>query len=421
MLRGGSVNTFKVLSLEGIKPDTICSCFYVKGMELKPVINRIIGAICKAQKISRYKLNHEIIAQLGCERSTIEKFVYKKDYFPVYLLNILIEKLPGYKREEYCAAIQKETELFKFGKSENWAKFPKRLNHELAWLSGAIAADGWITKKEFGKERMGIVDQNKCALGMAGRYFEDVFGIETSLKKHRTQDCWILIIDCKAVTRFFVAFLGFGYGPKARTISEPVIIKKSHYRLDFAKGVMLFDGSVELDGTVSIGAQSKKLIDDLYDIFKEYGFEFSYSRPNSETFYIRSPYLSECQDSKKWISLFGIDTTKGNRLNFLINGLGRKPNSEEEVIGALERFVRKRAISKVSISDVFNFAKAKKIFTKHQMMDEFKISYSTFWKYALVLRRAKIVARDKKAGRGIASYYIFNPNINEWNAPIMVS
>ncbi len=418
--RGGSVKKFRALALEDFKPGTINSCIYVKGQNLRPLVDEMIENICARNRFDEYDLCHEISAQLGTEKSTMLKYFSARRRFPIYLLNILLARLSLRKQEIYRPMIERSIQFFKFGTSETWVKFPKRLNRELAWLVGAVAADGWITKESGGKERLGIVDQNKSALAVAGQNFELVFGYKPRLARHKTQDCYLLIVDCKAIVRFFTTFLGFGYGPKARAISEPPIIKKSHYRLDFAKGVMSFDGSVELDGTVSIGVRSEKLIRDLYDIFKENDLAFKYSA-HSGLFFLSSPYLSNCPTGEKWIRIFGLNTTKGNRLNFLINGANRRVTSEAEAIRVLDWFVRKKHNSKLSMKDVLDFAKAKKKFTKYQMMNEFKVAHATFWKYVLVLRRANILASENKFGRGISNHYLFNPKIEDWRVPPTVS
>ena len=417
--RGGSVEVFRPLALEGTKPDTINSCFYIKGENLRKYVEEMIMHIHKRTKLGRYEICHQLTSQLGSEKSTMLKYFRERKHFPVYLLNILISRLSKRKQEIYRSLIQRGVEFFKFGTSATWIKFPKRLNRELSWLSGAVAADGWVTKEPTGKERLGVVDQNLSALEVARQSFETAFGYTPSIKRHKTEDCYLLIVDSKAVVRFFTTFLGFGYGKKAETIHEPPIIKSSHYRLDFAKGVMSFDGSVELDGTVSIGVKSKKLIDDLYEIFNENGFELE-RRKCSHAFSLRSPYLSGRKDTEKWVSIFGSNTTKGNRLSFLITGKGELVSSEEEALRALEEFVRKKPISKASISEVFQFAKKKNYFTKYELMKEFKIAHATFWKYVLILRKAKILISENKTGRGISNHYIFNPKSEEWTLPPMV-
>jgi len=419
--RGGSVKVFRPLALEGACPDNINSCFYIKGQNLRMLFDALVSEICKREQIAKYELSHEITVQIGSEKSTIPKYFSQKDYFPIYLFNILLTKLPAWKQEKYRSILQREIKSFKFGASKTWARFPKRLSKELSWLAGAVAADGWITKAPNGKERLGVVDQNVDALKLVQENFMKGFGIKPSLKRSKKRDCWILILDCKAVSRFFTTFLGFGYGCKAKTIAEPQIIKNSHYRLDFAKGVMLFDGSVELDSTVSIGVRSRKLIDDLYEIFSENNFEFKFSRVNSETWCIRSPYLSKCLQNKKWRSLFSINTTKWNRLNFLINGSGQAPSSEQDALKKLEHFIRKKPTSKISITEIFNFAKNKKRFTKHHLMNEYGLSHATFWKYLLVLRKSNIVKSEENRGRYKPNYYTFNSNIGEWRVPFTVS
>ena len=419
--RGGSVKIFRCLALEGTKPDKIKSCFYVQGKTLRRAFSEILYEICKKEKINRYKLSREITIQLGTERSTVLKYFREKNYFPVYLLNILLSKLPKSKADHFCAKIQRDVEFFKVGTSVNWTKFPKRLNREIAWLAGAISADGWISRDKNGKERLGIVDQNKDALDIAAKYFEQLFGLKMIVEKNPQSNSWLLIVDNKAIIKFFVHFLDFSYGRKTYTISEPTIIKKSHYRLDFAKGLLCFDGSVELDSTVSIGLHNEKLIKELYGILNEKGYHFKYSRPDAKISFIRSPYLYSCKNSKKWISLFGENSTKGNRLKFLITGSTKKPSSENEAIKSLESMVRKNHISKLSIKDIFYFAQKRKRFTKHEIMSQFNIGHGSFWKYVMILRRSNIVKDEGEVGRGKKFYYVYNPNIQEWNIPSLVS
>jgi hypothetical protein len=124
----------------------------------------------------------------------------------------------------------------------------------------------------------------------------------------------------------------------------------------------------------------------LYEILDENGFNFKPSTKGLMHF-LRSPYLSSVKDGGRYVSLFGEHTTKGIRLNFLINSSEKSPFSEKEALISLERLTSKNHLSKFTISDFLSFIKKKKTFHKYEIMHEFDISHATFWKYALIFSR----------------------------------
>ncbi len=187
---------FNVLTLETTKPYTINSCFYLKGKKLKQIIDQLAGEICESKNISKFHLSQEITLLLNCERSTIHKILTTKNHFPVYLINILLEMTSEEVRASCSSKISNQVEFFKFGNNGIWVQLPRELTAELAWLCGSIAADGWITRESCGKERLGIVDQNKCALQIARDNFYKIFGLKLNIIRHKRKNCWLLIVDC---------------------------------------------------------------------------------------------------------------------------------------------------------------------------------------------------------------------------------
>ncbi len=393
------------------------SIVYFRGLGCRDLFSNLVSECCEHAGLTRVLLCNQLTGHFGSERSTIQKFVYSKHYFPIYLISKLCSMLSDDRQTYYNEKFNGAVEVVKVGTSKRWIAFPKRLTSELAWLCGVIAADGCIPKEENGRERIVIVDQNRNAILKANGMFEKVFGFEGSIY-HKFGRYYILVIDCKTISKFFTTFLGFNYGYKTDIICEPEIIKKSEFRLDFAAGVMSFDGSVELDGSVSLGCTSKRLVEDVYQILNDNHFLVHFSRDDADTFYMRTRCLLNDSDAEKWIGLLGLDTEKGQRLNSLVNGFSGVVSSEKEALDRLLRFSKYTRRRESPLIRVFSILKTEGSVEKQDLQARVGVTHATLYKYLYLLRKANIVSCKEGAfGRGYRNFYKFNNNLSEWRVP----
>jgi len=401
--------------------DSLRSIVYFKGKFCRTIFNELVQEVCLVAKVNRKSLSKQLSVRHSSDVSTIEKFIFSKDYFPIYLVLDLISFLPQGRRKYHNSNFNKAVEHFKFGHSKNWSKFPKSISKELVWLCGAVAADGWISKEEDGKERLGIIDFHKNALLKAKLFFEFCFGFNGNVVRDKLKNCWMLIVDSKAITRFFTTYLGFHYGLKVYDIREPEIVKVSDFRLDYASGVLTFDGSVEMDGVVSLGCASESLVKDVQSILSEAGLKTKFKKremSKQTLFFVKSEGLLKHKDVTKWISLFGLDVEKGQRLDSLANGFKETPVSEEDALVRLEKFVNYTRRQKCPVYKIFFALKKEGSVKKQNLLKLTNLPHVTFYKYALLLRKANIISCQKGTfGRGVENVYAFNYKIEDWRVP----
>lgn len=238
------------------------------------------------------------------------------------------------------------------------------------------------------------------------------------MRKDKGKASYFLQIDNKIATKFFNKFFGIPFGKKSAIVREPQIIKNSPYRLDFAEGALLFDGSVELDYLVSFGTTSKRLAEDLFEILSENGFEIELRYIKSNGLYrLRTKRLAK-EEADRWITFFGKDTEKGSKLHQMTYGFRNRVGSIGYFMFTISNFCNFANSSKISIKDVFNFIKENKCVTKATLKDALEIGTSTLYKYLWILEQTNAIKAEKfHGGLNRENKYTYNPNIKEWHAP----
>ena len=404
------------------KFENINQSAYLKGENCRAIFDELVADVCKVKSCSKWGLSKELSVFYNSEKSTMPKFLSCKDYFPVYLVSKLIEFLSEETKQKYVHLFNESVQYFKVGASHGWLKFPRNMSAELAWLCGAVSADGWISKDAvYGGERIGIIDFHRKALVKASDYFERCFGLKPIVKRHQKENCWQVVFRSKPITKFFTTYLDFHYGVKVYDTCEPLVVKNSNFRLHFASGVLSFDGSVALDGVVSLGVASENLAKDVFDILTEAELEVVLKKEvkkRQTIFFVKSQGLLKHKDSQKWISIFGIDIEKGQRLDSLVNGFIEMPISEEDALLRLKKFINYTQRKECPIYSLFNVLKRSGSIKRQQLLKETKLPHVTFYKYAWILRKANIISCDVGYfGRGIENTYTFNYKIDDWRVP----
>lgn len=410
---------FKFGKFEGLE-----QAVYFKGAKCKEIFEELVTDVCKEKSCSRWQLCKELSDFYESDLTTMQKFVYSKDYFPVYLVSKLISFLEKRMQGKYFSEFNGSVGYFKVGVSHGWLKFPRVVSAELAWLCGAVAADGWISKETNSpSERLGIIDFHKKILLKASAYFDKCFGFEPDVKRHLSENCWEIKFRSKPITKFFTTYLGFHYGIKVYDVCEPKVIKESKFRLDYASGVLSFDGSVEIDGVVSLGCASENLIRDVYSILTEEGLKVRFEKREmtSQTlFFVKSEGLLQHKDAQKWISIFGLDIEKGQRLDSLVNGFKEKCVSEEDALLRLKKFVNYSRKKECPIYKLFFTLKKEGSIKRQDLLQKTNLPHTTFYKYVWVLRKANMVScYTGQFWRGFENTYKFNYNVTEWRVPMV--
>jgi hypothetical protein len=187
--------------------------------------------------------------------------------------------------------------------------------------------------------------------------------------------------------------------------------------------VLTFDGSVEMDGVVSLACASENLVKDVCEILQNTGLKVSFKKrimPKQTLYFVKSECLLRHKNADKWISIFGTDVEKGQRLQSLVHGFDNKVNSEEEVLIRLKRFINYTRKNECPLDNLFFTLKKEGIIKRQKLLKLTKLPHVTFHKYVWLLRQAKIVTCGVGYfGRGIENEYRFNYDINTWRGPMV--
>ncbi len=392
------------------------------GSLLDNFLESLIVKICKSNKISRNKLAFIISNNLNCHQDNICKRFYKikgYNWYPIPLIVSLIKMSSDSKEtiKKNVDMVNSYIEYMRCGKNHHVLPAVKTLKMEISSLSGAIVADGHLSREYNGKERIIIVDFYENAIKKCSKWLEVSFGIKGRVMKSTSVNAWYLFIDSKIITRFFNTYLSIPYGKKSYIVKEPNIIKNSHFRLDFAKGVLLMDGSVELDYIVSFGTVSKELAKDIKEILDLNKYKIKTSFRGDNLFILKTARLNK-KEANKWIEFFGIDSEKSQRLYKMTNGFLKKPNDSQEALNALNKFCRISNSSKIKIEDVFNVVKKNKKVNKKFLVSKLGVGTSTLYKYLWLLEKANIIESIKTTGGpGLDNQYFYNDDIENWLVP----
>ncbi len=395
----------------------------LNGKNLAKIINHLINDICKTEQISKYQLSIRISKIIDCNVDTVCKRLYQSkgyDWYPIPLIEsvlVLWKNICKNEVRDVIKTINDETQFLKTGRSYIY-KAVKKVSPSAARLCGAIVADGHITKDRNAK--IIIIDNYQRAVVKCARWFKEVFGFLPYVKKSKAFDAWYFRISSKLAARMLNVFFEIPAGRKSSVVKEPKCIKESQYRMDFVKGVLLMDGCVETDNIISFGTTSGRLAKDVFEILKQNNFavKFSY-KPSNKIFMIKTGVLNK-EEAEKWISVFGRDTEKGEKLYEMNYGFSGKARTLKDAIDAFDCFYSYGNSYKISFKEVIFAIKELRKSSKKTLAVKLNIEISTLYKYLWLLEKAKIVkVKRTYHGSHIENKYTYNPNIKDWIVPSM--
>lgn len=340
----------------------------VSGENIKQTIYELEKKIENKYNINREELSRVISKDLSCSLGVIKQlFQGKKNFYPI---PVILKICNMYKRKNYIRKIYSEITSLKLNSaSAKPVKALKMLNKELAKIIGAFMADGNMSyqitipiktkenltnvKKElnglkikftegYSKSRkeyfvsfflnktniekmnklsnkfnlqthpkLEITDEHKSNVEAFNKWIYSCFGLNpTSFNKKK--NAWRSVFANKIICRYLMSFFGIIPGPKTTIAFEPDIIKSSNLqtRKEFAKGVLMFDGSVSISGIITFSSKSKTLFNSISDIFTEYKINFGTKRDR----YLFAIFTYRNNNLKKLLNLFEKNTIKWLRL-----------------------------------------------------------------------------------------------------------
>jgi hypothetical protein len=312
----------------------------IKGNYIREIINDLENEIKVNNKINREQIAKIISKKLNCNRSVIKTLLQgKKYYYPLPVIFQLVELSKN--RKYYLERTYQRIEFLKVNSaSSKPVKAVRRINIELAKILGAFMADGSLsyqiilacknksklknaknilrnidikfseaysrTRKEyymsfnpnyknfsrvenlfrlFSKElqiqthmNIELTDEHRSSVEAFNRWIKNCFDIKpTSFK--RKGNAWRTIFSNKILGRYLICFFNIKSGYKTDIAFEPSLIKNSPFsiRKAFALGVLTFDGSSSIGGTLSFGTKSKALAKSITNIFDRSKISFNCS------------------------------------------------------------------------------------------------------------------------------------------------
>lgn len=353
------------------------------GSKLNIILQDIKNSILKDKKWSRYRLSKEIANLLHCATNTVETtLASQRKFYPIPIIKILL-KLSANKKK-FSKEFIKNIEYLKVNSaSAKPVKVVKKLDKNLAKILGAFMADGSLSvqiviansqpkdldkiKLELTKLRIShsignapsrkqyyisiqanrnnfkhlnklisspnLLVQTHYNIELTDEYRDNVEAFVGWIKKqfcinptsfYKKTNAWRVIFSNKILARYLMYFFGVMPGPKAYDAYEPKIIKKSGLaiRKEFAKGVLMFDGCVNINKKILFSSKSAILANSISGIWKRDGIKFGKSINKRHEY---SLFTITENKKEKLLKYFEADTQKWKLLNWLSGDLNHTP------------------------------------------------------------------------------------------------
>ncbi|MDD5163718.1 MAG: hypothetical protein PHD95_05945 [Candidatus ainarchaeum sp.] len=190
----------------------------------------------------------------------------------------------------------------------------------LCKIAGAHAADGSLSNN-YG---IRLMDSSKVSVTKWAGWFKEEFDINLAVRKSKKENAFKTEKYNKVIARYLNVFFEFPFGKKSDIVKEPQLIKTAakDFRKAFALGVLTFDGSVSLEGSVTIDSNSLQLLKDIQSILAE-GCINSIISASAGIKHVLRVANSKSHFNFKLLDYFEKETPKHTRLKF-ISGLDFK-------------------------------------------------------------------------------------------------
>jgi hypothetical protein len=277
---------------------------------------------------------------LGCARGVIKRILQGgTEYYPITVLTEIAHALPKHQQKRFFLDIQSATTALKVNSaSAKPVRAVKVLDAGLAKILGAFMADGSLSAQatiamrqetelkkiirqhglkatiRFSKSRneyyaaetlnagsfnvlgsifktgasvqthytIDLVEEFEDSVIAFNTWMEEVFGVQPTLfMRHR--NAWRTVFSNKILARYLMRYFNVLPGPKTFTANEPLLIKASSLpiRKAFARGVLMFDGSVSIVPAITFSSKSEGLWRSLRNILKQDGISTTIHKENS--------------------------------------------------------------------------------------------------------------------------------------------
>lgn len=398
----------------------------VKGNKLASIIRSIILEF-NQNNIKITPLSRKISRDLKCHEDTIFKMLSGTHKW--LSLAALIRLLEYYQKdckksdEEIILLRKKLNRSFEYfscgngkkGRKED-CKAVKSLSTLFAKIIGAYQADGWMRKELSDRGcsyKILICDHYKSNVEAFSEWVYQLFGIKSTVIKCKKIDAWKTIIYSKIIGRYFEAFFGFTKGHKTLKpmpnliMTSNLIIKKA-----YICGYFTFEGSVELDKTISLGIKCQKLRDEIYTIIIETGLSCKISEKRG-FFHLKSHVIKK-NEIILWMWIFEYKTAKWYKLRDFLEGFRKKTNYLEPTISAIEAIYGNHPRIKNRFKNLIKIIEANPNCDRYLLSEQLALSVTSIQSCLKILELSNLIIRKKE---GHKLLIINNPNLEHWRVP----
>jgi len=240
---------------------------------------------------------------------------------------------------------------------------------------------------------------------IANNIYKD-FGIKYKPSKIPKVNAYYLTIGNKIIIRYLIKFMGLEHGKKTYSIRLPKILydKPERYKDAFMRGLMQFDGSVELAGNVSIQQTSQKMMNDLSKYLNNKHINHNFSNKPDK----KGLFTIKIHKNQNLSFLFFPETLK----YYMLRGsFDYQPQSIKEGINVLNKISNLNI--KIKLGEFLNYLKPTAR-TIYDLQAATGISRTSLQNYLYLLLKMNIVQREK-----IGKAYIYNLNneYKQWKLP----
>ena len=242
----------------------------------------------------------------------------------------------------------------------------KELDIDFCKFLGAFATDGCLDRKW----RINISDEDPKEIKKVCESFTNLFKLSPLMRKAKKGNWWEFEIYNKVIGRYLNVFFGFPIGKKSRTVNEPLMIRNStfEFRKAFVAGVLNFDGSVTINGNITLESYSPLLINSVKEVLLLDKIE-THKSPNGRVLQILNPSL-------KCLEYFEEESNKRKRLEIILG-------------------IRKELIINSTMKKVLNFIQKGKIFDAKRIAEGVGTGQNSIYAYMKIIKNCEIIKEIK--------------------------
>lgn len=410
----------------------------ISGKNIPKITSQIEKEIIKKTKTSREQISKIIAKRLNCNYVSIKNILRGKNkFYPIPIMLILCEL--SNKNKAYLKKLKTSVNYLKVNSaSAKPIKALNKLTPNLAKIIGAFCADGSLSMQfvisskdksklekrsnlgkiqtsksrgeyyialqvnkqnyhrilEFANKNkdfqiqthytIELTDEHESNVKAFNKWIKEEFEIEPT-NYYNKENAWRTIFSNKILARYLIKFFDFLPGEKSRIVKEPAVIKNSNLKIrkKFARGVLMFDGTISKRKIISFTTLSEKLAGSIKDILEKDTVKAGILKNKRNEYVV---YTLAKQDIKKLMQYFEEGTKKYDLLKWL-----DKEEFESKQLSYEKDFKETK--------NIFEIIKKIKICDTEYLMNNLNFSHTSIRQHLLILKLKNAIKLSNKPKR----------------------